>query len=726
MGFISIIYFTITITLSFAQPDKNWAGKFKSSQKDLKTAITINGLDKLVSAAKSKNKVVALSQLGRIYVKHADATDPQYVRVVRKEMGVTTPAVNFKGKVDCWGHLDACIICGPGGCYVIAWSSSGGSEVHTIPGVYFQKSFSVGNIFNYVYAASVIDNTAYFLAVESMKGKSSPGLIRYKYPDTGNCFLRYSGELASDSSPPIYYISEFGWTTKVAVLEMSTKLMMLVDYTTMKAVFKPTAFPSGEAVGPIAASSKDPLRNIFVSCQQNSDLLCSLMEYSNNAYKLLARYKQTKNANKPSSSDPISVTFLPASDYFAVSFGKFVHFFEAKYSATDSSKTAVQENYYMQFTTNIIQVKDSYYYKDMLFASDTKVWSGLLKNEETGENAKYYKCSDACGGAVTSCGNNFLRNADCTATCVSALKSSGFSQGIKCAPNVATTSQSKVVPKYISDFSKITWDDKSATCTNKTLIPTTAVDPKKNPNMNTTSSAKSPSSKKKASKRKIWLIILIIAAVLGIAGAVVFLLTKKKDPLAAEKKSVAAAQKKLMQKIMKGEQVQPQEMMQLMQMKQQLEQKEQMQKMMNGQNGMGMNGMGMNDMGGMNDMNDMNDMNGMNGMNKMGKMKGDNMNGMGGMGNNNGMNDMLGMDSMNNWNMDEIYYGNGNEYNHQMEAPEMGGEQDMEVFDLNKFDAYGMVEGSTVYNNMTEFNNDAHFDATPYEHSPDGKFSLQY
>jgi len=106
-----------------------------------------------------------------------------------------------------------------------------------------------------------------------------------------------------------------------------------------------------------------------------------LFQFTKTEYKALARYKQTKNTGKAGSSDPISVTYLPTSVFFAVAHGKFVHFFEEKPAA--KLTTVGPEVYFLELKETIFAIKDSYYYTDLIIVSQTKVFNGFLVLDDT-------------------------------------------------------------------------------------------------------------------------------------------------------------------------------------------------------------------------------------------------------------------------------------------------------------------------------------------------------
>ena len=395
------------------------------------TALQAVGTDQFISIAMSLNKYIAVTDSGRVYSRHIGSTTaPMKYYEVKKQLTVSEPVVNFHGTVDCWQDKDTCLVCGIGGCQVLQWTGNSMNEEIAEGEFFFHKSFSYKSQMNYVFQVVTLIKTTYFVALEGMRGDSSAGLIRYDI-NTNNCHKNWSPKLtAIDGSPPEYYLEEFGFSNKVMALNVATRHLVLLDYSSMVNPIKTETLPLNEAIGPISAFSYDPRLTYFVSCQRSSTHICSLFEIKSTQIMTKCRYSQLQGIEAKTPST-ISVTFLSLSRYFAVGYGSSILIYLKQDAALSTKQT---EAFIINLPTPILGVRDSFYYKDFLFFSSDKMhFSKFRKNPPTAIGQ--YSCHIGCGGN-DKCNGNFLRSADCSVTsslCANPGEvKTGFPQGAKC------------------------------------------------------------------------------------------------------------------------------------------------------------------------------------------------------------------------------------------------------------------------------------------------------
>ena len=87
--------------------------------------------------------------------------------------------------MDCWDHLEQCVVCGAGGCITFEYTSAG---VYAFQKHFYHKRFFFNNaagtkLMDFVYDVKTLRLTNFFFTIESMKGADSAGLMRW---DTAN------------------------------------------------------------------------------------------------------------------------------------------------------------------------------------------------------------------------------------------------------------------------------------------------------------------------------------------------------------------------------------------------------------------------------------------------------------------------------------------------------------------------------------------------------------
>jgi hypothetical protein len=628
------------------------------SQAASNTYLTTLAKDKLISAANSKSKLLALTQTGLLYAKAQDTKEAPFVLKVPKELKISENPVNFQGSLDCWQHKDTCVVCGIGGCASVSWASAKLKPDK----FFFHKKFENKNFLDFPYAVHTLYKTDYFVVLESLAGPNSAGVVRYD-AGSANCYEHFSPKFSGNDGKG--YMTESMFSSKLIISHPSSKNFLFMDYSNLQYPISIAAAPSGGVIGAVSASSSKVELNQFISCVPSATTICSLYKLARTketvatpyAVTLVRNFKQVKNVQ--AGAKVVSVVSIPSSEFFVVAIGKAVMVFKESASgqqsggnsggnsggysggnnggnsggnnggnnggnggdlpserqASRATTVTVQETYWALASTEIFGLYDREGTKEFMFWDLDKLYFSTFTKHSSVKTA-IPACHPACKPATTqstgsaACNNNLFRNQNCVKAteCNTNFIPTNFAENLKCKTKAGTGAV--VIPKAIDDPSKASIKDTSKVCTNTTLLKGPS-DPKAvNPNTVFLNKGK---TKKGLS---IWWFV-IGGVLLAVAAGVVAMMMKGKKGTNGMKG-------------MKG---------------------------MKGM-GMGMNGMNQMNMGNMDQMGNMGNMDQMGNMGKMGKMgKMGDMGGMGDMGDM-GYNDGMGyMGDMGN--MDNSMIGNG-------------------------------------------------------------------
>jgi hypothetical protein len=574
--------------------------------------MTVIPNDEFIKYASSLNKAVAITKEGFIYSRPLTSTAISSKLRVPTKMSQTQAVISLHGFLDCFQDKDICIVCGIGGCFSLIWENTDPATAPKIDKQFFHKKFPYQNNFDYSFGVLTLFKTTYFLVLESISGLLSAGLMRYDY-NSNNCYVQSSPKIsASDGTPPIYHMTEFMFSRKIAFINEASRELYFYDYSNIGTPLLKTVVASTQPNGPLAADSSEPSKNHFVVCQKLNTHICSLFKMEATKITELKKYNQLKGVESTVPSS-LSVSFFPGSQFFGVAFGKTFLIYKIETTALATPKN---EDYYATLLNPILGIFDREASNNFVFFLKSKIYSTKIKKKLTPNTG--YVCSAGCkqeSSLLLTCKENLVRTQDCVA-CHANLESTSWTQGLKCREKAATAG---ALPAKLSDPSQATMVTTGLICTNQTYLAAPA-GVTTNPNL---VFLNVPKKVEKKGLSTLMLSLIIGGSVLGL-GMIIFIALK----LCGKKGSEAAQYPK------------------------------------GGQ--MGMNGMGGDMMGGMGNGGNMMEMGGMNmDMGMQGKDMNMGMQGMNGMNMDMGMQgkDMnMGMQGTNGMGMEDINVDDMNQF----------------------------------------------------------------
>jgi hypothetical protein len=478
--------------------------------------LTTQANDKIVSMASSKNKIIVLTASGNVYTKGKTQAEVPQVVPVAKELMVSASVDNFKGVVDCFQHNDICVICGIGGCYTVTWNT-GATAPAILQRLYFTKKFTYKNKVDYVMDVKTLYKSNYFLALESVVGGNSGGIIRYDVTATSaNCWINYSPRYPGTDGTA--YMSPWLTSPKVVLSHPPLKKFLFVDTTTMTRIFEHTLTDATKEVfGNVATFTHTAIENRFVSCVPSGTLTCTSYQFQYSAtdgYAVAVKQHFKIGTAAAQTQSPVP-TYTPIFVFeptktFAVLYGKNVLIYD-----TDGAGTGpIAETHYATATEHLYGGYDT-------IASPSALFYGLYKVFSTKYTLATAVCSPACD-ATGKCGTSCFRSQDCTTKSAvkapyinsAAFELVTFSEAIVTTP----AEVKKVIPKYASDPATRTYSVDGHVCTNTTLLAAPAGATTINPNTIIYTNATAINSTNKSSGMSGTTIFLIVAGIiLGLA-----------------------------------------------------------------------------------------------------------------------------------------------------------------------------------------------------------------
>lgn len=484
------------------------------------------GSDNFIGVVATKTKLLAISNEGRLFSKSLTVDGAIQITPVRGEIILTNPVINFKGKIDCWTHIDKCVICGIGGCYSVVWS--GDNLVYDK--TFFHKKYIYKNQRDYVFDVVIIDSSNFFVAVESMEGENSAGLVRYDVT-SDCCYKQWSPKLSGSTEDPDYEVEEFEFTKTIAAMNKKSKDFFLLDFTTFANPLVSAKLPFDDQVVSFEHVDPHASLNVFIVCGRTARDLCALVEIQTSALRVLRRYRQR---NLIASSPPaiVSLTVVPMSQMFIVGIGKMILIFETGTVPTNPDSTIIEEYGFVVMKEDVQFVEDRLKWRWLLVIPDPKTiqFATLIKQPTSADT---YKCHEGChpqGG----CADFLLRGAECRphvdggapVLCnpggngSPAWAASNFNDGVKCLPQFSDADKNKIIGGFLSSPSEAKFDTNGQLCFNKTYANT----PGENPNDKLKARANSTiGSNVKSTGLSTWAIIGIIAGILLLLGLIAFL-----------------------------------------------------------------------------------------------------------------------------------------------------------------------------------------------------------